>query len=172
MLDAGVADAVFLDLPSPWEVIPSAEEALFEDGKLVSFSPCIEQVHKTCEKLREYKFQGIKTIECLIRSYDVRINKLEKLDLSQFKQDSTTEHTQNKRRRTDFEGEETTEMDDHKGEEIDMETKQPEQEEKPNKTIPPRIQRIPHQGVVVRPFSDIRGHTGFLTFARKPVSSR
>lgn len=40
-------DGVFLDVPAPWEAIPHAAGAISRTrgGRLVSFSPCIEQVH-------------------------------------------------------------------------------------------------------------------------------
>lgn len=41
---AGKADGVFLDLPGPYKVVPSAAASLRIDGIFVSFSPCIEQV--------------------------------------------------------------------------------------------------------------------------------
>ncbi|CAN1321991.1 tRNA (adenine(58)-N(1))-methyltransferase catalytic subunit TRMT61A [Linum perenne] len=64
----GSADAVFLDLPQPWLAIPSAE-------KMCSFSPCIEQVQRSCETLRS-NFTDIRTFEILVRTYEVREGKL------------------------------------------------------------------------------------------------
>ncbi|XP_004348227.2 tRNA(m1A58)-methyltransferase subunit TRM61, partial [Capsaspora owczarzaki ATCC 30864] len=63
-----VADAVFLDLPSPWDAVESATRALKGPGaKLCSFSPCLEQVQKTCTRLRALGYQDIITYVGLIR---------------------------------------------------------------------------------------------------------
>jgi len=69
----GKADAVFLDLPHPWEVVSHAKIALKSSGgRLCSFSPCIEQVQKTCQELKAGGFTEISTLECLNREFQVR----------------------------------------------------------------------------------------------------
>jgi tRNA (adenine57-N1/adenine58-N1)-methyltransferase len=77
----GVADAVFLDLPAPWEAVEHAAQALRLDvaGRICCFSPCIEQVLKTVEALRkggtssedaqETRWVDIETYECLNRTH-------------------------------------------------------------------------------------------------------
>ncbi|KAL5793208.1 hypothetical protein ACOSP7_001802 [Xanthoceras sorbifolium] len=72
---SGMADSVFLDLPQPWLTIPSVGKMLKPDGILCSFSPCIEQVQRTCESLRS-NFTDIRTFEILLRTYEVRQGKM------------------------------------------------------------------------------------------------
>lgn len=68
------ADAVFLDIPKPWEAIQHAIKALKNTGgRLCSFSPCVEQVQRTCLALDEANcFEDIETIELVVRPYNVR----------------------------------------------------------------------------------------------------
>ena len=68
-----VADAVFLDLPAPWEAIPHAKAAMDRSklARICCFSPCIEQVQKTCAALREHGFFDIQMYECLIKEHAV-----------------------------------------------------------------------------------------------------
>lgn len=66
-------DSLFLDLPHPWIAIQSAKEALKSNGgRICCFSPCIEQVQKTSNALRENDFFDIETYECVLRPYEVK----------------------------------------------------------------------------------------------------
>uniref|UniRef100_A0A0N4ZFH9 tRNA (adenine(58)-N(1))-methyltransferase catalytic subunit TRMT61A n=1 Tax=Parastrongyloides trichosuri TaxID=131310 RepID=A0A0N4ZFH9_PARTI len=83
------ADAVFLDLPAPWEAIPWAKKAISKErgGRIVSFSPCVEQVLRSCDMLRKEGFVQVETIEIIpkimksvelfnddLKAFDRRIN--------------------------------------------------------------------------------------------------
>eukprot|EP00644_Phytophthora_capsici_P007190 jgi/Phyca11/112772/e_gw1.22.50.1 len=53
----GTIDMVFLDLPSPWIAVGHATKMLKQGGFFASYSPCIEQVQKTCDALRSANFE-------------------------------------------------------------------------------------------------------------------
>lgn len=85
-----VADAVFLDIPSPWEAIGHAKDALkIKGGRICSFSPCIEQVQRTCLAMEEHGFTEINTLEILPRVYDVRSVSLPIADLGKGSDDQS-----------------------------------------------------------------------------------
>uniref|UniRef100_A0A0V0J4F0 tRNA (adenine(58)-N(1))-methyltransferase n=2 Tax=Schistocephalus solidus TaxID=70667 RepID=A0A0V0J4F0_SCHSO len=63
--------AVMIDLPEPWVVIPRLSNCFSTSGgRVCIFSPCIEQVQKSCNALRSSNFADIEVMECVQRKYD------------------------------------------------------------------------------------------------------
>ncbi|KAL5037349.1 hypothetical protein BDEG_26178 [Batrachochytrium dendrobatidis JEL423] len=75
--------AVFLDLPSPWEALEHTKLTFDPTrvGRICCFSPCIEQVQRTCVELQRLGFHDIRMFECLVRPYDIQMVSNEALPL-------------------------------------------------------------------------------------------
>uniref|UniRef100_A0A1J3HVX0 tRNA (adenine(58)-N(1))-methyltransferase n=1 Tax=Noccaea caerulescens TaxID=107243 RepID=A0A1J3HVX0_NOCCA len=138
---SGLADSVFLDLPQPWLAVPSAAKMLKQDGVVCSFSPCIEQVQRTCEVLRS-EFIEIRTFEVLLRTYEVKEVKVDTSMVGQSQDEDNGEQRPCKRKHRS--NQDNTVSDD-------------------NSSIAPATAT---SVVMARPCSEARGHTGYLTFAR------
>uniref|UniRef100_A0A7C3IXA4 tRNA (Adenine-N1)-methyltransferase n=1 Tax=Candidatus Methanomethylicus mesodigestus TaxID=1867258 RepID=A0A7C3IXA4_9CREN len=73
-IDEEGVDAVVLDMATPWLIVEHAFKALRMGGRLVSFSPTINQVEKTVEGLRRAGFVNVKALELIMRTYKVKAN--------------------------------------------------------------------------------------------------
>ncbi|EFJ36216.1 hypothetical protein SELMODRAFT_79269 [Selaginella moellendorffii] len=136
------ANAVFLDLPQPWLAVESVLICLRPNASCCSFSPCIEQVQRTCEAFRKYNFVDIRTFEVLLRSYEIRKEFLTDISVNNGEVEDASLPPQ-KRRRSDS-----------------SEKPRPDGGDAPNPSI---------GAVMARPYAETKGHTGFLTFARCQV---
>lgn len=91
------ADAVFLDLPSPWIGVPHVLNAIKnQGGRFCSFSPCIEQVQRTCLALQDHGFQEISTMEVLQTEIKITRRTIPVRDLSFLKQKSSVSPVEEK----------------------------------------------------------------------------
>ncbi|PXF42129.1 tRNA (adenine(58)-N(1))-methyltransferase catalytic subunit TRMT61A [Gracilariopsis chorda] len=66
------ADAVFLDVPAPYEMGHQLRRVLRPNGTVCTFSPCVEQVGRTCAMLRKMRFHSLRTITAPLRTYETR----------------------------------------------------------------------------------------------------
>lgn len=75
------ADAVFLDVPTPWEYIDKAYEALAAGCRVGIILPTSNQVSKTLAALEEFNFADVQVVEIMLRYY--------KTDPDRFRPDDT-----------------------------------------------------------------------------------
>ena len=66
-IDEEGVDSIVVDIPVPWECVPSAEKALRIGGFFSAFVPNVNQMEKTVQELRNYKFEDVRAIETLQR---------------------------------------------------------------------------------------------------------
>jgi tRNA (adenine57-N1/adenine58-N1)-methyltransferase len=207
-----LADAVFLDLPAPWDAIDHAVDAMRQDvaTRICCFSPCVEQVLKTLSALRnsshssksgtagperkEIQWTDIETFECLNRTHlsvpmgggsnypyasvddildrlqgveerkgrrrAMQIEKAKKERMQRLANDEACSWETNVSQSIVSEGVKQTDLGGGKRKRLD------ENMTDSDKSVVAQPERWKSQLTVLsRPYSEMRGHTSYLTFA-------
>ncbi len=70
-IDASDLDSVLLDLPEPWDVLPSARRALVPGGHAATYSPTYNQLERAVRAFRSHGFVEVRASELLERELHV-----------------------------------------------------------------------------------------------------
>ncbi len=73
-------DAVFVDIPTPWEVIPLVNKILKKGYRAGFLSPTVEQVAKTYESLEQNNFVDLDCFEILERKMKIKTGQSRPVD--------------------------------------------------------------------------------------------
>lgn len=186
-------DALFLDIPAPWEAVEHATKALRKDRttRICCFSPCMEQVLRTVTALNDAGFTDITMYETLLRPQDVTqtpalqpIGQVsEKLKKAERKREEkrlrqialgrnrTNDHGSKRKREPSGEADE-----DPVGADVSLDTKRvkTDGEDETVRDEPVFLEDANHDNseptnvakmTVSKAYSEVRGHTSYLTFA-------
>ena len=176
-------------MPAPWDAVEHVMKVLkktgrkktcssfviflfdFLGGRLCTFSPCIEQVQRTCQRLRTNGFEEINTVECLRRIHEFRYQHRNKIRFTADQNQEIIDTKSIKRGANDDEEEEEIvdtesikreanddeeEIATNKKLKNDLETTTSKKKQQPQETE----SSLTAIGPLVMP-----GHTGYLTFA-------
>ena len=164
------ADAVFLDLPEPWLAVSHAYEILKKNGRIGSYSPCVEQSQRTIQKMKEYGFHSIKTIEVRLKEHyvdQVEVEMPPTFRIPDREASLSWNHTDLQQEEKVTNDKKRKQEKNHNDEQNDL-----KDETKTNQKIYGTNENINHNGdkkkrkiICARPFGTTRGHTAFLTFA-------
>uniref|UniRef100_A0A0P4WSQ9 tRNA (adenine(58)-N(1))-methyltransferase catalytic subunit TRMT61A n=2 Tax=Scylla TaxID=6760 RepID=A0A0P4WSQ9_SCYOL len=162
----GVADAVFLDLPKPWDALPHAVSAIkTSGGRICSFSPCIEQVARTCEVLQSLGLQELLTLECLAREFQVKSISLPRVINGQKAPTHQNTHVSQEEKQPDLKKKKVEECVEGAGSDTNTKSDEHEQIAAGNKGQQGNGDFRFTTGITQL---KMPGHTGFLTFASVP----
>lgn len=156
-------DAVVLDLPEPWDAVAHAEFCLKPNARLASYSPCVEQSQKTVAALTKYGFHSIKTREFRLKEYYVDEVEYE------LPPKAKRPKTADPRMRNPLAANPDGSSEPSEADAINTKYKDAAKEENKDYDGEDTGQKSdlehPKGKIAARPFTMMRGHTAFLTFA-------
>ncbi len=154
-LGQAAAHAIFLDLPEPWLAVPHAAHTIKPNGRICSYSPCMEQTQKTVAALKQNGFHSLRTVEARLKEYYVDEYEME-APPSDLQEIPTEEAVSLEKERQVGGNQKTKESEDKPVDEIKVTGKK-----RNNESAKGPSRKI----LCARPFATMRGHTAFLTFA-------
>jgi tRNA (adenine57-N1/adenine58-N1)-methyltransferase catalytic subunit len=194
---AASVDAVILDLPEPWWAVPHAAYILKSNGRIASYSPCVEQTQRTVLALETAGFHSIQTIEYRLRehyvdtyprrpppcrpritkpSHDTSVYVVDDMDeedpngapVGDWKDGDTTKTSQSAKKKTNnIKKPQQKKRPRENGGDKDKNgtTTKPEEDDEKEERVIADDRLNATTMLVARPFTTIKGHTAFLTFA-------
>jgi len=75
------ADAVFLDVPNPWDYVDKAYDALSPGNRLGILVPTANQISETLRALQDFGFADAQVLEILLRYYKTEPNRIRPMDV-------------------------------------------------------------------------------------------
>ena len=126
---------------------------------MCSFSPCIEQVQRTSERLRTNGFEEINTVECLRRVHEFRYQYRNKIRFTANENSEQTNDTKTVKRSF------TTDEQDEEDNDNDITTnKKVKNDDQTSSTTKNKARETESTLTAIGPLV-MPGHTGYLTFA-------
>jgi tRNA (adenine57-N1/adenine58-N1)-methyltransferase len=178
-------DATVLDLPEPWLAVPHAAYCLKPNGRIASYSPCVEQSQRTLAVLKECGFHSMKTMEFRLKEHYVDEVEYElaprekrpRIEASSVAHlvagggttsggEDTGAEADNEKSEYETEGDQAS-LATAEGDQASLATAAAKVLSNPTAptgaaaTTTPKCKKL----LVARPFVTMRGHTAFLTFA-------
>ncbi|KZO97016.1 tRNA methyltransferase complex subunit Cpd1 [Calocera viscosa TUFC12733] len=165
------ADAIFLDLPAPWDAIPHVRTALKKDraARICCFSPCMEQVLRTVAALNESTFSDVTMYETLLRPSEVQPISLQSVDTvaDKLKIGEVQKEARRLRQIEASVGGQKRKLEelDSAADSADSNDGTTIQQQDPKHNGPALSKTTIDTAIVSKAPQEVRGHTSYLTFA-------